>query len=110
VQNNIVLGDLWDVISLWDSVLGTETPTLQELQNMQLPTRAPYQTELCAHYAEGIQGYPDTILVGMTTLAHINCLCRNGENAFVWITYGVSCHSFEELYFYHPDYFPTCPV
>jgi RHS repeat-associated protein len=112
VQNNIVLEDLMDVLTLWDGVLGGVVPTLQELQHMQLPTRAPYQTELCAHYTEDPQGYPNELQAGITTLDHINCLCRNGQTAYVWQNYGVSCHNFEELYFlalsgaevYHPDY------
>jgi RHS repeat-associated protein len=105
-ENNVVLHDLKDIIDLWDGVLGNNVPTFQDLRNMQLPTRAPYQTELCAHYNDEVHPdiFPHGLTDSMSTLDHINCLCRNGENAYVWQTYYVFCHSFEELYFYHPDY------
>ncbi|MCH8556036.1 MAG: hypothetical protein LAT76_12820, partial [Schleiferiaceae bacterium] len=82
VQNNIVLEDLMDVLNLWDGDLGGVVPTLQELQNMQLPTRAPYEQTDCSHYydPEVDNIYPQD---GMTTQEHINCLCRGGFSGAV---------------------------
>ncbi|MCH8554156.1 MAG: hypothetical protein LAT76_03300 [Schleiferiaceae bacterium] len=55
----------------------------------------PHQKELRGYCTEEVEVYPSATAEGMTTLDHINCLCRNGENAFVWQNYGVSCHNFE---------------